>query len=65
LKDKGSIFFEKKKQKTFVTWGAPTTAVALQLTKFFCFFLFTKRRPSSLLRACLTLCHNRLKDATA
>jgi len=38
------FFFEKKKQKTFVTWNAPTTPGALQLTKFFCFFLFTKRR---------------------
>ena len=43
-KEKGSIFFEKKKQKTFVTWNTPTKAGALQVTKFFCFFLFTKRR---------------------
>jgi len=41
------FFFEKKKQKTFVTWNAPTTAGALQLTKFFCFF-FSKKKTSSL-----------------
>jgi len=36
-----SIFFEKKKQKTFiqVDWNARS-----KRTKFFCFFLFTKRR---------------------
>ena len=39
-----SIFFEKKKQKTFDTWSAPTSGGVLQVTKFFCFFLFTKRR---------------------
>jgi len=41
---KGSIFFEKKKQKAFGAWSTPTTGGALQLTKFFWFFLFTRRR---------------------
>jgi len=38
------FFFEKKKQKTFVCSGAALLGRArAKLTKFFCFFLFTKR----------------------
>jgi hypothetical protein len=44
LKDK-RFFFEKKKQKTSAPAGAGTTgANAPNKPKFFCFFLFTKRR---------------------
>ena len=35
---------KKEKQKTFITWSVPTEAGELQVTKFFCLFLFKKRR---------------------
>jgi len=47
-----SIFFEEKKQKTLIkrigTHIRPTADSNSKLTKFFCFFLFTKRSLSSL-----------------
>jgi len=49
VEKEGSIFFEKKKQKTFdkMVQNAHSSdcyKAILKLTKFFCFFLFTKRR---------------------
>jgi len=40
------VFFLKKEAKTFVQsgWKVYEKFAAIKLTKFFCFFLFTKRR---------------------
>jgi len=40
------VFFLKKEAKTFVQsgWKVDEKFAAIKLTKFFCFFLFTKRR---------------------
>jgi len=37
-------FLKKRSKKLLIAWSTPATVGALQLTKFFCFFLFTKRR---------------------
>jgi len=45
-----AFFFEKKKQKTFdlLRAGVTPAVIASETSKFFCFFLFTKRRSSIL-----------------
>jgi hypothetical protein len=42
--------FEKSGAKTFLNWAVPVIAAQVKITKYFCYFLFTKS--SSLLAFC-------------